>query len=272
MLLGEIKVTKSAECYCLFCKKPFLKEVGHQIYCTLKCGWTHRAGKARAAKAICDAGKPKRDRSAEAKKRNSIRVKKLCVMCGKPFMAHEFSIYCSADCKKHKQRVVYREKKVKMTKAEKAESAKIFSRICDKCGIPFKGKWNQRFCSTQCYKADRKVHKKEIPCARCSAVFLERNNGVKKRYCSGLCRGRDKEDKLKRGVVTIVCINCRTPFETSGKNKKRMKLCSDYCAAVSVARRCYYRRHPTAYLDYFQSRLNIKLGEHLSEQPTNQSE
>lgn len=255
VLQGKLLAAKFYKRCCQFCKKPFLG-TSRQLHCSSKCREIKQALKVKVARELRNIGKPKRDMVAVGKKLSSTRIKKNCTVCGELFSASYRGLVCSDKCAWKANYARINSGKVKLTTAERAERMKTVANVCETCDKPFKGTYRQRFCNAQCYKVSRRMKVKNIPCLYCSNLFMERQAGLKKKYCSLICKDTDRAEKLKRGVITIVCDNCQTPFKTEGKCEKRKKYCSDFCQRVTSARRSYYRDHPTEYLTVMSEQLS----------------
>ncbi len=87
----------------------------------------------------------------------------------------------------------------------------------------------QRFCSTQCSGARRKIYK-DKPCPTCAKLFYPNvKNGIEKKFCSNACSWEQK--RVAKPEAT--CPTCESVFRWRTRTIPQ-KFCSARCSPRSA--------------------------------------
>jgi len=150
-----------------------------------------------------------------------IRIKKVCLVCGKMFTvtpSRGYAKYCSYEC------------------ANKRQSRNNLEKVCVYCSKLFvvsPANSKRKFCSCGCSKEyHRENNRIEKICKYCGEKFFVYQSETDRKFCSKKCYDKSLIGKRTAEKIKRVCLHCERVFFV-GRNGKHRKYCGQDCYAKS---------------------------------------
>jgi len=162
--------TAKKECVCKNCGMVYLpKETGRDQFCGNKCKWVFN-GAQRRKQTICKKcgaefnwwETEKRSKEFCSELCEKTWPEKICVGCGKKFVGHQNTKWCSEKCFYELKKDRYLENQ--RDKYRQSRGLEIKEKICEECGQLFtpENLYQIRFCSNKCGEKNAKQNRNQL--------------------------------------------------------------------------------------------------------------